>query len=262
MNVVEKVNLILKKANISKVNLAKYLGVSRQMIYNYLDGDDLSNMPNEKCQLLFQLLDVNSVKEILNLNIDDNYLEKVGNKIFDVKKNETSKKDGINVDLYGLKKEEINLLNDICQILRNILVEQKGREGEAFYIVKYLFDFVQNLYTSKELKYILGYFSKNFGYTDPNKFVFDENNQFILESIMYSAISLYNNGGASRTKLAESHKKWETVLASKKEEKLSRTQELNTAKLQALRELGYDKINEKNASEVLDKIAEIMSQKF
>lgn len=46
MNVVEKVNLILKKANISKVNLSKYLGVSRQMVYNYFDGDDLSKLPN------------------------------------------------------------------------------------------------------------------------------------------------------------------------------------------------------------------------
>ena len=52
------------------------------------------------------------------------------------------------------------------------------------------------------------------------------------------------------------------MLASKKEEKLSRTQELNTAKIQALRELGYTKIDERNASEVLDKIAEIMAQKF
>mgnify|MGYP001541349463 FL=1 len=64
MNVVEKVNLILKKANISKVNLSKYLGVSRQMVYNYFDGDDLSKLPNEKCQLLFNLLDVTSEKEI------------------------------------------------------------------------------------------------------------------------------------------------------------------------------------------------------
>lgn len=30
MNTVDKINLILKEANISKVNLAKYLGVSRQ----------------------------------------------------------------------------------------------------------------------------------------------------------------------------------------------------------------------------------------
>ena len=57
MNTIEKINLILKKTNISKVNLAKYLGVSRQMVYNYLDSDDLSKMPAEKCQLLFKLLD-------------------------------------------------------------------------------------------------------------------------------------------------------------------------------------------------------------
>ena len=37
MNTVEKINIILKEANISKVNLAKYLGVSRQMVYNYLE---------------------------------------------------------------------------------------------------------------------------------------------------------------------------------------------------------------------------------
>ena len=49
MNVVEKVNLILKKANISKVNLSKYLGVSRQMVYNYFDGDDVYVIkPNQR----------------------------------------------------------------------------------------------------------------------------------------------------------------------------------------------------------------------
>ena len=74
MNVVEKVNLILRKANISKVNLSKYLGVSRQMVYNYFDGDDLSKLPNEKCQLLFNLLDVTSEKEILDINITNDYL--------------------------------------------------------------------------------------------------------------------------------------------------------------------------------------------
>ena len=76
MNVVEKVNLILKKANISKVNLSKYLGVSRQMVYNYFDGDDLSKLPNEKCQLLFNLLDVTSEKEILDINITNDYLKR------------------------------------------------------------------------------------------------------------------------------------------------------------------------------------------
>lgn len=260
MNVVEKINLILKKANISKVNLAKYLGVSRQMVYNYLDGDDLSKLPNDKCQLLFELLDVESTSEILDIDVNSEYLQKVGSKIFDLKKT-TTKKEEI-IELSGLKKEEINLISDITIMLKNILIEDKGREGEAFATVLYTHQFIQNLSTSKELKYLLGYFSKNFGYTEPNKFIFDENNQYVFESIMYSAMSLYSNGGASRTKLTESHKRWEAMLASKKEEKLSRTQELNTAKVQALRDLGYDKIDEKNASEVLDKIAEIMSQKF
>lgn len=260
MNVVEKINLILKKANISKVNLAGYLGVSRQMVYNYLDGSDLSKLPNEKCQLLFELLNVNSADEIMDIDINNDYLQNVGSRIFDVKK-KTPKKEQT-IELNGLKKEELNLINDIVLMLKNILLEGKSREGESFSTIEYVHQFIQNLGTSKELKYLLGYFSKNFGYTDPNVFVFNENNQFVFESIMFSAMSLYSNGGASRTKLAESHKRWEEVLATKKEEKLSRTQELNTAKIQALRELGYDKIDEKNASEVLDKIAEIMSQKI
>ena len=44
-------------------------------------------------------------------------------------------------------------------------------------------------------------------------------------------------------------------------ELLSRTQELNTVKIQALKELGYTEINEDNAKEVFEKIAEIQSRK-
>ena len=260
MNVVEKVNQILKQANISKVNLAKYLGVSRQMIYNYFDGDDLSKLPNDKCQLLYELLDVKSSEEILNIKLDNEYLQKVSNKMFSTKKNTSNKEEVI--ELSGLDKEEVNLISDISLMLKNIILDNKSREGEAIETVRYVYNFIQNLSTNKELKYVLGYFSKNFGYTDPNKFVFDENNQYVFESIMYSAMTLYSNGGASRSRLTESHKKWETMLASKKEEKLSRTQELNTAKIRALRELGYNEIDKNNASEVLSKIAEIMSQNF
>ena len=75
------------------------------------------------------------------------------------------------------------------------------------------------------------------------------------------ALTLYNNGNASKTKLAESHKRFVQDIEHKNEEKLSRTQELNTAKVQALRELGYTEINEENAKEVLEKIAEIQSRK-
>ena len=102
MNVVEKVNHILKQANISKVNLAKYLGVSRQMIYNYFDGEDLSKLPSDKCKLLYDLLDAYSDKEILDIEINNDYLQSVSNKIFTSKKN-TPKKEEV-IELAGLYK--------------------------------------------------------------------------------------------------------------------------------------------------------------
>lgn len=256
MNTVDKINLILKKTNISKVNLAKYLGVSRQMVYNYLDSDDLNKMPAEKCQLLFKLLEVKSCEEIVEKELTDEYLQSVSNKVFSYKKTPT-KKDEI-IELSGLKKEEQEILSEIVFLLKEILNEDKTKE--SYITLKYLYHFIQSLSTTKEIKYILGYMAKNNGYIKYNTYDFHEENQYIFESIMYSAMTLYANGGASKSKLAESHRRWEADLERKNEEKLSRTQELNTAKVQALRELGYTEINEKNASEVFDKIAEIQSR--
>jgi len=257
MSTVEKINLILKKTNISKVNLAKYLGVSRQMVYNYLDSDDLNKMPAEKCQLLFRLLEVKSCDEILEKELDDAYLQSVSNKIFSYKK-VPSKKDEV-IELSGLKKEEQDLLSEIVFILKEILNEDKTKDSTT--ILKYLYHFLQGLSSMEELKYILGYVAKNNGYVNYNVYAFNEEQQFIFESIMFSAMNLYaNNDKTSKSKLAESHRRWEAEMERKKEEKLSRTQQLNTVKILALRELGYTKIDEMNASEVLDKIAEIESR--
>jgi len=256
MNVIEKINLILKQANISKVNLAKYLGVSRQMVYNYLDGEDLSKLPNEKCQLLLKLLDVKSEKDIDEIVIDNDYIQTVGSKIFNAKKPVVKKNEII--ELSGLKKDEQLLISDIVFLLKEMFNEDKTKT--CYDTILYFYHFLQSMSNTKELKYMLGYISKAAGYTKPNEYVFEEEKQFIFESIMYSAMTLYSNGGASRTKLAESHKRWEAALAKKNEEKMSRTQELNTAKVQALKELGYTEINERNASEVFDKIAEIQSR--
>ena len=257
MSTIERINLILKKANISKVNLAKYLGVSRQMVYNYLDSEDLSNVPNEKCQLLFDLLEVKSIREIDKKEITTEYIKSVSNKIFSSKK-VIAKKEEL-IELTGLKKEEQELISDIIFLLKEMFNEDKKA---SFTSITYLYHFLQSMSNTKELKYILGYVSKASGFTKPTVYEFEEENQYIFESILYSAMTLYSNGGASRTKLAESHKRWEADLERKNEEKLSRTQELNTAKVQALRELGYDEINAQNAGEVFDKIAEIQSRKI
>ena len=99
MNTVEKINIILKEANISKVNLAKYLGVSRQMVYNYLDGEDLSKLSNDKSQALFSLLNVKNEEELKNIELTKEYIQDVGNKLFNSKKN-TVKKNEI-IELTG-----------------------------------------------------------------------------------------------------------------------------------------------------------------
>ena len=51
-----KLNELFQELGISKVRLAKYLGVSRQMVYNYLELNDINKWPKEKKLLLFKLL--------------------------------------------------------------------------------------------------------------------------------------------------------------------------------------------------------------
>ena len=112
-----------------------------------------------------------------------------------------------------------------------------------------------------EIKYMLGYLSKLMGFTQPNVFKFNEDKQFIFEGIIHSAFGLYNNGGATKSRVMESRERFVSEIESKNEEKLSRTQQLFTLKVQALRELGYSQLNNENAAEVLEKISEIESRK-
>ena len=60
----DALNKLLQDLGVSKVKLAKYLGVSRQMVYNYLELDDLSKWPKEKKIMLYRLLDINDESEI------------------------------------------------------------------------------------------------------------------------------------------------------------------------------------------------------
>ena len=41
-------NKLLQDLGISKVKLAKFLGVSRQMVYNYLTFENINDWPKEK----------------------------------------------------------------------------------------------------------------------------------------------------------------------------------------------------------------------
>lgn len=251
-----ELNIILTELGISKVRLAKYLGVSRQMLYNYLALSSLEEWPREKEVRLLGLLNVSNDTEIKNIIVDGDYITKVENRLNEGVK-DTVNKDIIS-DLKGFNKKEQEILTDLINVLKEKLSEDKTKNIYNSYI--YLYNYLQSIDTD-ELKYILVYMSKSLGFTDPMEFVFDKEKQYIFESIMFSAMTLYNNGGASKTKISQTHKRFVEDIEHKNEEKLSRTQELNTAKVQALKELGYTEINERNAKEVLEKIAEIQYRK-
>ena len=63
----KELNTVLTELGISKVRLSKYLGVSRQMLYNYLSIDDINNWPKEKAAKLLSLLNIENVSELKKL---------------------------------------------------------------------------------------------------------------------------------------------------------------------------------------------------
>ena len=253
----KELNIVLTELGISKVRLAKYLGVSRQMLYNYLAIEDINNWPKEKAAKLLSLLNIERIEDLSSLKITGEYIIEVENRLNEGVKDSSNK--DIIADLKGFNKKEQELLSDIINLLKEKLSSDKTKDTYNTYL--YLYHFLQSMETNSELKYILGYVSKSLGFTPPMEFAFNTDKQFIFESIMFSAMTLYNNGGASKSRFTASHKRFEEDIEHKNEEKLSRTQELNTAKVQALKELGYTEINEDNAKEVLEKIAEIQSRK-
>lgn len=253
----DRLNDILRELGISKVKLAKFLGVSRQMIYNYLELDDINKWPKDKKVLLLNLLGVKSAEEIGKIKVDTDYIFEVDARINTIYKGVETDYILENSNLFdGLGKKEKELFSDLIDIIREKLDDEEGYNE-----LRYLYHYLQSINNSNELKYILGYVSKATGYTKPLEFVFNEDEQYVFESILFSAFTLYNGGGASRTKLAASHERFVQQIEHKIEEKMSRTLELNTIKIQALKELGYMEITEQNASEVFEKIAEIQSRK-
>ena len=256
-NSVERLNEILSEIGISKVKLAKYLGVSRQMVYNYLEMDDVNEWPLEKKMKLFNLLQIKSSSEIENIKITNEFIKHANNLIND---NNAGIIEKGSISFEGINSKDQALLNDILFLLKENL--EDDTTGKTSKVYKYLYYFLQVLEDVPEIKYMLGYVAKTTGFISPDEFIFEEDEQFAFESIMYSAMVLYNSKSASKEKLLEMHKKFTKEIEAKHEEKLSRTQDLITDKDQALKELGYAELNESNYSEVLEKIAEIQSRKI
>ena len=251
---------LLHELGISKVKLSKFLGVSRQMIYNYLELDDINKWPKDKKVLMLNLLGVKNVEDLDNIKVDTDYISEVElrlNSLCDNKKEINN--NGVGAELLnGVSEEHQEIFIGIIDLVKEYL-EDNGKEGEN--IINYFYHYLQAMNNAKELKYILAYVAKETGFEKPMEFVFEEDQQFIFEAVMFSAMVLYRSGKASKSKLAESHRRFVNQIEQKMEDKLSRTMELNNVKIQALKELGYTEINENNATEIFEKIAEIQSRK-
>ena len=228
----ERLNDILRELGISKVKLAKCLGVSRQMIYNYLELDDINKWPKDKKVILLNSLFENSSKSELGDS---------------------------NVIFSGLDDKRKELLHNIVDEIKERLEDEKDEEG--YNSILYLYHYLQSMEGMRELKYILAYVSKVGGYTKPYEFVYDETEQFVFESILFSAFNLYHAGTSSKTKISETHKRFVAQIEHKLEEKMSRTLEMNALKIQAMKELGITEVNDDNVTEFMYKIDEIQARK-
>ena len=138
-----KLNDLFQELGISKVRLAKYLGVSRQMVYNYLELNDINKWPKEKKLLLFKLLDVEATNnsDIENIKVNTDYLMAVESRLNQGVKN-TSDLEG-HFDLKGLNRESQTLISDITFLLKEKLADDTNSEN--YYALLYLYHLLQSL---------------------------------------------------------------------------------------------------------------------
>ncbi len=251
-----KISNILSEIGVSKVRLAKYLGVSRQMLYNYLALANLEDWPSEKATRLMQLLEIKDECDLDKIDVNGEYIIKIDTKLNEGVKVALS--DSSLIDLKGFNRKEIEVLSNLISLLKDKLRDDRTRDTYNTYV--YLYHYLQSIGSSKELKYLLCFVSKLLGFTEPNEYLYNQEQQFNFEGICFSAYALYNSGKASRSKINDSHERFVQEIERKHEEKLSKTEELYAIKDQALRELGYETFNDDNAREVFEKIAEIQSR--
>ena len=132
-------NIILTELGISKVRLAKYLGVSRQMLYNYLALDNLNDWPKEKIAKLLSLLNIEDIKSLEKIKITGEYIIEVENRLNEGVKDTSNKE--VLADLKGFNKKEQELLSDIINLLKEKLSSDKTKNTYNSYL--YLYHFLQ-----------------------------------------------------------------------------------------------------------------------
>jgi predicted transcriptional regulator len=149
----DRLNEILHELGISKVKLAKFLGVSRQKIYNYLELDDINKWPKDKKVMLLNLLGIKATEELKTIKVDTDYIIGVEariNSLFD-NSNKSDLQD-TNTVFTGLGNKEKELLHEIIDLIKEKLDDD---DDQAYASMKYLYYYIKALDSSKELKILL-----------------------------------------------------------------------------------------------------------
>ena len=126
----KELTTLLSELGISKVRLAKYLGVSRQMLYNYLALGDINKWPKEKTAKLLSLLNVDKIDNLKDKEITGEYIIEVENRLNEGVK-DTSDKDNLlsnhggifsNVKDYIIKHED-EIKNLLESKINEVIIE-------------------------------------------------------------------------------------------------------------------------------------------
>ena len=118
----KNLNILLSELGISKVRLAKYLGVSRQMLYNYLAMDSLKEWPKEKAVRLLALLNIEDEDGVSGVNVTSDYIIEVENRLNEGVKDSSNRE--VLADLKCFNKKEQEIMADIINLLKEKLADE------------------------------------------------------------------------------------------------------------------------------------------
>ncbi len=247
MDEIRKILLLIDKLNISKVALATYLNVSRQMVYNYLSMNSLDEWPLDKKIKMLDLFNVDSTIELVDLEIDSKLYEIVNAKLKSVNQN------ALQLKYNKLDAKSKRIVEDVI----NLCDVKETKED-----LNTLLTLIEFSMISEDYKYLITYLSKVFKKVEADTFGKDVERQMSFEGILFSAFNLFNSGKFSKEKTKKVHAEFVKELERKSELDSQATNVINVTKLIAKKELGIDSIDDTNVDKVLEKMIEIQGRKL
>ncbi len=247
MNELKLILILIDKLNISKVALASYLNVSRQMVYNYLSMNSIDEWPLDKKILILELFGVRNTLELEHVNVNTDLLESVQTKLNSVDRN------AIQVKYNRLDSKSKRIVDDVINLCDDSNLQES---------INTLLTLLEYSLISDDYKYLITYLAKVFKKIDARNFGSDKDRQMAFEGILFSAFNLFNSGKFSKEKTQKVHDELVREIERKSELDSQATNVINVTKIIAKKELGIDSIDETNIDQVLEKMIEIQGRKL